>query len=187
MGSSDKSRRRSASKDRDRKRYDSDNESSKSKKTLEEAVTKVNISSFLEEEQKNKPTLEQLEDIDDTNFVQQSFTSTSDAFKKKKKRPTNNNALAEPVDNGHIQVSHDSAIFGTANDTMHVTKFQKQIIPIKDEDAGEEMVVSAVVDEDIFGPIFDEDPNMKMKRWIEKLKGLREGILSGLVKEEDSE
>lgn len=155
----------------------------------DEGTPKVDINAFLEEEQDNKPTIDQLEELEDGSFVQQSFKSTSDAFKKKKKKKKQRIVSETSVDNdATIHVSHENAIFGTTNETMHVTKFGPKKEIAKTIDSEESSQLSELVDDDVlFGPMFSEDPQVRMKRWIEKLKELRGSILGELdeVKKED--
>lgn len=138
-------------------------------------------STYVEDEQENIPSMDQIIEIDDDGFSQQAFTSTSDTFKKKKKKKKANinNSVAESQKVTNVpKISHESAMFGTATETMHVTRFNPRSTNRIDSKRREQL--KAVETDDLFfGAMFCEDTDVRWKRWEEKLKKLREDILKG--------
>jgi len=136
-----------------------------------------------------KPSAEDIAKIDQENFVQQKFSAsfnpaqmppTKQKKKKKKKqqlRQQQQLALKEELTSitvkaeQHENISHENAIFGTTADSMHLGKFSSHISSER-----QEKLKKIESNDLIFGPMFCEDPDLRMKRWIEKLTSLRQKL-----------
>jgi len=120
-----------------------------------------------------KPTYDQIEKIDEGNFVQRAFTSTTlqpKAKKKKGKKQVPVVKVEEPVTEGP-KLSHEDAMFGTASDTMFLSRFGPRLDKKRQEE-----LKKVDTDDMIFGALFCEDPEVRMNRWIERLKEIRQKI-----------
>ncbi|XP_057302234.1 serine/arginine-rich splicing factor 4-like [Hydractinia symbiolongicarpus] len=192
---SHKRRERSRSRSRDRdnkyssKDYD-DKVNSRSKAIFESNNDKTSLKekiktlSLTRDENKKEvvPSLEQLQRFEKDSFVQESFSSTipnasnQPKQKKKKKKKKNlmqsqavSNNLAKDIPEQKAEtISHESAMFGNTLDTMHVGKFASRI-----DNKRKEILKNVETDDVIFGAMFCESPEIRMKRWIEKLGKIR--------------
>ena len=131
-----------------------------------------------------KPDYEQIAKFEQESFVQEKFSSsinpqpTQQPKQKKKKKKQKllqqqqqQQQPQQVADTKTDTISHDSAIFGTATETMHIGKFSSRINTKRKEE------LKNIEQEDlIFGPMFFEDPEIRMKRWIEKLTFMRKKI-----------
>ena len=136
----------------------------------------------------NMPTSEQIGKIDDENFVQQRFSSTYNdpsaqpKQKKKKKKKQKyieqiQNVIKEqPIDDvnkGHIElISHENAIFGNTVDTLHVSRFCTRI-----DMKRKEQLKTVETNDLIFGAMFCDKPEVRVKRWITKLTTIQKRLL----------
>lgn len=139
-----------------------------------------------------KPSAEELARIDKDSFVQEHFSKTynqpnppQQGKKKKKKKKqqqlqqstSNQQNIAATNTNTNFtepKISHDDAIFGTASDTLYLSsKFSSRI----DTKRRQELKTKEETNEDlIFGAMFCEKPEVRMKRWLEKLQAIRKRL-----------
>lgn len=73
-------------------------------------------------------------------------------------------------------ISHENAIFGTQSDTLALSKFGPQVVNRIAERSKELKKLKEDDDELVFGAIFNEEPELRWRRWIEKLKLIRKEL-----------
>ena len=136
-----------------------------------------------------KPSEDELRKIEKESFVQEHFSKTynqdnpvvtKSKKKKKKKQQTLQNKELQQLDNkelDNVKISHDDAIFGTAKDTLHLSKFSinsesrinnERVKELKSLEDGSDL---------IFGAMFCEKPEVRQKRWLEKLQIIRQRLV----------
>lgn len=163
------------------------NEPSQEKLSLKEKIKLLTTKD--EHNQTILPSAEEIMKIENENFVQENFSSTyidPSAMPKQKKQKKKNskkqfvkeNYQSSNPDTGKEMrhVSHDDAMFGNTQDTMHVTKFSN-----KTDVRTKEEVKSLENEDGIFGAMFFDDPQLRMDRWINKLKDMRKKILESQI------
>jgi len=132
------------------------------------------------------PTADEISKIENQNFIQEKFSSTyidpSNQPKQKKKKKKNKHKNGQTafltekkVETIVIQeekmelISHENAMFGVSEDTLHVSRFSGRL----DGKRKEELKTIRQSDDLMFGAIFYDDPDVRMKRWIKKLETMR--------------
>ena len=164
------------------RRYSSDDSSSIIKNRTSEISLKDRIKVLTDRnERKNEqiiPTFEQIMKIENESFVQETFSSTNSQIpqqmtkKKKKKKQKNQVPLVQNLEQPKLPtISHENAIFGSTIETMHVGRFNSRIIGDR-----KETLKNFESDDLIFGAMFCEKSEVRMKRWIEKLILLRKSL-----------
>lgn len=112
-----------------------------------------------------RPTAEAIAQIDSQGFAPQTFTSTTT---KNNTAASNNNSSRKYPDINQID-PHEDAIFGNRMNQPSSVSLQKSTLNGSHMNSNEDH---------LFGRIFCVDQVIRSQRWIEKLKFLREKILS---------
>eukprot|EP00794_Sanderia_malayensis_P016955 gene16955-18662_t len=173
-------RRRSEKSDRREEKADRKEKSSSS--SLKERVAKLVAASSSSSEVRptsttsvkiDRPSAETLERIESKGFEQQTFTSTAKADNES--RNANKNASLESEKSAAFD-SHQAAIFGTG-DNGNVYIGDDNVNDKSNFYESNGQYFHTAKEDDLLGPIFCIDQNIRAQRWLEKLSFIRKETL----------